>query len=120
VKSCSLTLDLKSIIGGNIPAVSALDVQRLWLLQAQDPAVSYSTNAIFEVCESESADPIAVGARTALINILLRQGVLEKWRENDGLRKVVFEAAAAFPLPNGLQGLRPSEFVASLPKQALS
>jgi hypothetical protein len=96
--------------------VSALDVQRLWSLQAQDSAVSYSTNAVLQACESESA----VGAPTAVINILLQQGVSEKWRENDGLSKVVFEAAAAFPLPTGLQGLRPSDFVASLPKRALS
>ena len=111
-------LDLKSIIDRNIPAVSPLDIQRLWSLQSQhsaDSGVSYSTKAILQVCESESADPIAVGARTALIGILLQQGVLENWRENDGLSKVVFKAAAAFPLPTGLQGLNPSEFVASLP-----
>jgi len=41
------------------------------------------------------------------------QGILENWRENDGLSEVVFEAAA-FPLPTGLQGLNPSEFVAVL------
>ena len=110
-------LDPKSIIDGNIPGVSPLDIQRLWSLQSQHSAdsVSYSTKAILQVCESESADPIAVGARTALIGILLQQGVLENWRENDGLSNVVFEAAAAFPLPTGLQGLNPSDFVASLP-----
>ena len=110
-------LDLKSIIDGNIPAVSPLDIQRLWSLQSQHSAdsVSYSTKAILQICESESADPIAVGARTALIPILLQQGVLENWRENDGLSKLVFDAAATFPLPTGLQGLNPSEFVASLP-----
>jgi hypothetical protein len=109
-------LELRSIIDGNIPAVSPLDVQRLWSLQSRDsPSVSYCTRAILQVCESESADPIAVGARTTLIHMLLQQGVLENWRENDGLSKVVFEAAAAFPLPTGLKGLNPSEFVASLP-----
>lgn len=116
-------LHLKSIINGNIPAASPLDIQRLWSLQSQHSAdsgasystASYSTKAILQVCESESADPIAVCARTALIKILLQQGVLENWRENDGLSKAVFEAAAAFPLPAGLQGLNPSEFVASLP-----
>ena len=106
--------DLKSMIDGNIPAVSSLDIQRFWAIQSQHPG-AICTKAILQVCESESADPIAVGARTALIGILLQQGVLENWRENDGLSKVVFEAAAAFPLPTGLQGLNPSEFVASLP-----
>ena len=112
-------LDLESIMNGNIPAVSPLDIQRVWSLQSQHSADSgarsYSMKAILQFCESEAADPIAVWARTALIGILLPQGVLENWRENDGLSKVVFEAAAAFPLPTGLQGLNPSEFVASLP-----
>ena len=110
-------LDLQSMIDGNIPAVNSLDIQRLWSLQSQHPGdgVSYSTKAILQVCESESADPVAVGARTMLLRTILEQGVLENWRESDGLSKVVFDAAAAFPLPNGLQGLNPSEFVALLP-----
>jgi len=49
-----------------------------------------------------------------LLGILLQQGVLENWRENDGFSKVVFDAAAEFPLPTGLQGLNPDEFVAVL------
>jgi hypothetical protein len=107
-------LDLKSMIDGNIPAVSSLDIQRFWAMQSQHPG-AICTKAILQVCESESADPVAVGTRTTLLRILLQQGVLENWRENDGLSKVVFDAAAAFPLPNGLQGLNPSEFVALLP-----
>jgi hypothetical protein len=39
----------------------------------------------------------------ALISILLQEGFLENWREHDSLHKGVFEAAAVFPLPNGLQ-----------------
>jgi hypothetical protein len=109
-------LDLHSMLDGNIPAVSSLDIQRLWSLQSQDRggSVSYSAKAISQVCESESADPIAVGARTMLLRVLLEQGVLENWRESDGLSKVVFDAAAEFPLPTGLQGLNPDEFVAVL------
>jgi len=109
-------LDLRSMIDGNIPAVSSSDIQRLWSLQSQHAgdSVSYSTKAILQVCESESADAIAVGALTMLIGILLQQGVLENWRESDGLSKAVFDTAAAFPLPTGLQGLNPSEFVAVL------
>ena len=107
-------LDLKSMIDGNIPAVSSLDIQRFWAMQSQHPG-AISTKAILQVCESESADPIAVGARTMLLRTLLEQGVLENWRENDGLSKAVFDAAASFPLPTGLQGLDPSEFIALLP-----
>ena len=111
-------LDLKSMIDGNIPAVSSLDIQRLWALQSQHhpkDSVSYSTRVILQVCESESADPIAVGARTMFLRTLLEQGALEDWRESDGLAKTVFDAAAVFPLPTGLQGVNPSEFVALLP-----
>jgi preprotein translocase subunit Sec63 len=108
--------DLHSMLHGNIPAVSSLDIQRFWALQSQHPegSVSYSARAILQVCESESADPIAVGARMMLLGILLQQGVLENWRESDGFSKVVFDAAAEFPLPTGLQGLNPDEFVAVL------
>jgi hypothetical protein len=106
-------LDLRSMIDGNIPAVSSLDIQRFWAMQSQHPG-AICTKAILQVCESESADPVAVGARTMLLRTLLEQGVLENWRENDGLSKAVFDAAAAFPLPTGLQGLDPSEFIALL------
>jgi hypothetical protein len=51
----------------------------------------------------------------ALISILLQEGFLENWREHDSLHKGVFEAAAVFPLPNGLQGANPGEFMATLP-----
>ena len=110
-------LDLKSMIDGDIPSVNSLDIQRLWSLQSQHngASVSISTKASSQICESESADPIAVGARTMLLRTLLQQGVLENWREGDSLTKEVFDAAASFPLPTGLRGLNPSEFVALLP-----
>jgi hypothetical protein len=110
-------LKLKSIIHGNIPAVSSLDLERLWSLQSQHlgDSASYSTKAILQICESESADPMAVGARMMLLGTLLQQGVLENWRENDGFSKAVFDAAATFPLPTGLQGLNAKEFIAMLP-----
>ena len=107
-------LDLKSMIDGNIPAVNPLDIQRFWAMQSQHPG-TICTKAILQVCESDSADPVAVGARTILLRTLLEQGVLENWRESDGLNKAVFDVAAAFPLPTGLQGLDPSEFIALLP-----
>ncbi|SRR5713226_2119796 len=102
------------MLNGNIPAVSSLDIQRFWAMQSQHPG-AICTKAILQVCESESADPVAVGARTMLLRTLLEQGALENWRESDGLAKAVFDAAAVFPLPTGLQGVNPSEFVALLP-----
>ncbi len=111
-------LDPKSVINGAIPPADARDLQRFWSIQSQDPAqsgVAYSANAMLQICESKSADPVIVWARTVLIRILLQQGVLENWRENDDLHVSVFQSAAVFPLPNGLQGINPSEFIATLP-----
>jgi len=109
-------LELKSMIDGNIPAVSSRDIERLWSLQSQcsGASVSISTKAISQICESKSANPVAVGARTMLLRTLFEQGALENWRENDRLSKVVFDAAAAYPLPTGLRGLNPGEFIALL------
>jgi hypothetical protein len=113
-----LMLDPSLVMSTFIPAVNPLDIQRLWSLQSEHSAgsaVGYSVEAILQNCESESADPIAVWARTSLIFFLLQMGVLENWRTNDGPSKAVFEAAAVFPLPNGLQGLNPTDFIATLP-----
>ncbi|HTF70624.1 MAG TPA: hypothetical protein VK638_48945 [Edaphobacter sp.] len=107
-------LNLKSVLHTAIPAVNPLDVQRLWTLQSQyakDSGVAFTTEAILQVCASQAADPVAVWARTTLINILLEAGHLESWRENGGLNNTVFETLAVFPLPAGLQQFDPSEFL---------
>ncbi len=111
-------LDPKSVIDGPIPAVSALDVERFWSHQSQHSAesgISYSAKAISQLCGSETADPIAIWARTTLVSILSHEGLPENWSANEDLRRVIFQAAAVFPLPNGLQGLNPGEFIAKLP-----
>jgi hypothetical protein len=111
-------LDLQSFIQAAIPAVDPLDIERFWTLQSQhprEPGVAFSTIAISEVCESPSADPIAVWARTTLIIILLEQGQLGNWLEDGRPDTVVFATAAVFPLPAGLQQFDPDEFLANLP-----
>jgi hypothetical protein len=110
-------LDPKLAIIEAIPAVHTLDLQGLWALQSQHPVnsgVSYSIKAISQVCNFGS-DPVAVWARTTLISILSQQGLLDNWRDHDGLQQAVFQAAAVFPLPNGLQELNPNAFIAALP-----
>ncbi len=110
-------LDLNSVMDANIPAANPLDIQRFWSLQFQhsaDTSVSYSADAILQVCQSESADPVVVWARTALIGILRQEGLLDKWLTDEGLSKAVFEAAASFPLPNGLQDFNPDQLLANL------
>ena len=110
-------LDLDSVMDANIPAANPLDIQRFWSLQFQhsaDSSVGYSTEAILEICASQSADPIVVWARTALVGILQKEGLLDEWLNDEGLSKLVFETAAVFPLPNGLHNFDPGELLATL------
>ncbi len=110
-------LDFQSVIHETIPTVHPVDLERFWHLQSQRPgdsSVSYSIRAISQICGSESADPIATWARTALIRIVLEHDRLEKWRTGDNVQPALFVAAAAFPLPDGLQGIDPEAFVTSL------
>jgi hypothetical protein len=71
--------------------------------------------AIAQICHSETADNFAVWARTALLEILFQEGRLDKWREHDNLNEKLFEVAASFPLPQGLNGFDAQDFLASLP-----
>jgi hypothetical protein len=111
-------LDPKSVFHADVPAVNPLDLRRFWTVQSQrstDSGVAFSTKAILQVCASESADPVAIWARTTLVAILLQEGHLTPWDNDGGLNDAVFQAAAVFPLPNGLQQFDPSEFLAILP-----
>ena len=110
-------LDVNSVMDANIPAANPLDIQRFWSLQSRhsgDCSFGYSADAILQVCQSESADPVVVWARTALIIIMHREGHLNEWLNGDDLSKAVFEAAASFPLPNGFQDFNPDELLATL------
>jgi hypothetical protein len=110
-------LKIDAVISDAVPAVNPGDLQRLWSFQSQSAKtypgakISFTRESIAKLCESKTSDPIAVWARAALIGILMQQGVLDNWREQDGLHEAVFRVAALFPLPNGLKGVDPTEFV---------
>ena len=112
-------LDFESVVQGEIPAVNPLDLQRFWTFQWQHPkepgvSVGFTREAILQACRSPLADPIAVLARTILLNILLEQGQLENWLEAGRPNTAVFETTAVFALPSGLQQFDPAEFLAQL------
>ncbi len=65
------------------------------------------------MCE-EGADVAAVFFRATLINLLLDSGRLDPWRERTSLRESVYEVAARFPLPAGLQNADFDAFIATL------
>ncbi len=109
--------DLKSIIDSPIPPVDPLDLQNFWALQSRHsdkPGVAYATSAILSACKNPAADPLALFARTTFIHILLQHGFLDKWRAGSEMQKVVFDAVAAYPLPNGLQQADPNGLIIAL------
>jgi hypothetical protein len=113
----------RPFIGRPVPAVRAEDVRRVWSFlaseQARHPRVhggavsSVSLKLLGGLCDV-NANVLAVWFRAALIETLLQQGPLEGWREGDSLRDRVFEVAASFPLPRGLENADLDAFVAAL------
>jgi hypothetical protein len=81
----------------------------------QAGTASLSTNLFVKEVKAGS-DVIAVSLRTRLIDALLPQGMLEEWREGEGLSDIVFWNAATLPLANGLKDFDASEFVERLRK----
>ncbi len=111
-------LDLKSIVDSPIPPVDPLDLQTFWALQSrhsEDPGVAYATSAILSACKNPAADPLALFARSTFIHVLLQHGLLNKWCDGSEMQKVVFEAVAAYPLPNGLQQADPDALLITFP-----
>jgi hypothetical protein len=115
--------DLRASIGRPVPAVRAEEVRRVWSFlaseQARHPRVhggavsSVSLKLLASLCDP-NANVLAVWFRAALVEILLQQGRLDRWREGDSLRDKVFEVAASFPLPRGLENADLDAFVAAL------
>lgn len=117
-------MDFKSLMaGGPVPVVGADDVRRVWefitktnpRMGAAAGAVGIDIRLIAQQC-GEGADPVAVWARVALLQTLLQSGLLDDWRDGDRPYDVIFEAMAAFPLPDGVRRFRPEDFVEALRK----
>ncbi len=107
-------LDPASVLDTPIPPVDPFDLQSFWALQSRhsdNAGVGYTTSAILSACKSPTADPVAIWARTIFLQMLVKQGLLDKWRDGSEIQKVVFDAVAAYPLPNGLQQADPNDFL---------
>jgi hypothetical protein len=87
--------------------------------KARDPRVhggavsSVSLKLLASLCDPK-ANVVAVCFRSMLVETLLQQGRLDRWREGHSLRDKVFEVAASFPLPRGLENADIDAFVAAL------
>ena len=59
---------------------------------------SVNVKLLASLC-NPNADVLAVWFRATLVETLLQQGQLDRWREGNSLRERVFEVAAGFPFP---------------------
>jgi hypothetical protein len=108
-------------LGAPIPLVDPIDLRHVQELYEQSYAqrrdlgiggnVAIETSLMASVC-SPGADMGAVWIRSALLGLMLRQGVLADWQRGTGLDDAVYRVAAAIPL-NGFQ-LDPSAFIQRL------
>ena len=112
--------NLRSSIRQPLPAVRVDDVRRVWsfLASAQTRAPEGGTSSVsMKLLAGQcdiNANVLAVSFRAMLVGTLLRQGRLDRWREGNGLHERVFEVAANFPLPNGLENADVDAFLAAL------
>jgi hypothetical protein len=99
--------------GGPIPTVNPGDLRRVWELTREtqtqflenrepeaggpQPAVGICVSVLAQVCSPE-ANVLAVWARSALLGILVDQGLLPSWQRGAELDDAVFDTAATCPL----------------------
>jgi hypothetical protein len=120
-------LDFESLTSSEpVPPVNPDDVKCVWRFiweavagrqaaegEASAPAACFDAGLIAQQCSS-GADVLAVFFRSALLQPLLRQGMLNDWREGDELHDAVFGAAATFPLQDGIESFDPKAFIERL------
>ena len=105
-------------LSGQAP-LHAVDVEalvRMWHF-TKPPAgtppgagVSYDIRLVQEQVGPD-CDAISVFFRTALLKVLFQQGLLDGWREGDGLRREAFDVAATFPMDGGVESIDVTAFV---------
>src|SRR5450432_1609388 len=98
-----------AFIGKPVPAVRVDDVRRIWSFlteQARDThfegGTAVNVKLLADLC-APNANILAVYFRATLITALLQQGQLDRWRDGNSLLERVFEVAANFALPQGLE-----------------
>ena len=112
----------RASLGRPVPEVHADDLRRVWSLlasmptadtKAQEGVTSVSLKLFAGLCDPH-ANVLAVWLRAALIEILLRKGRLDRWRQGDSFTDRVFEVTASFPLPQGLEKADRDALIAAL------
>ena len=105
-----------------VAAVAPNDLKRVWRVflatERERPAnaagfTSIDMKLIAPECIS-GADVLAVVFRTALLKEMLKQGLLNDWREGNELHDIVFSTAASFPLQDGIESFNPDAFIEQL------
>jgi hypothetical protein len=105
-----------------LPAVNPDDMKRVWRLVRQSTGaqggratstMSIDVKLVAPQC-SPGPDVLAVFFRMSILQRLLEQGMLNPWREGDGLRDIVFDNAATFAVRIGSDGFDPDAFLEQL------
>jgi hypothetical protein len=105
-----------------VAAVAPNDLKRVWRVFLETdrarPAnatgfTSIDAKLIAQECSS-GAEVLAVVFRTALLKEMVKQGLLNDWREGNELRDIVFSTAASFPLQDGMESFDPDAFIEQL------
>jgi|HubBroStandDraft_4_1064222.scaffolds.fasta_scaffold563484_2 hypothetical protein len=115
-----LTSVFEAFIKGPVPAVQVDELMRGWSFLNEEARASrlkggtaVNIKLLADRC-SPNANVPAVFVRAALIDALLQQGRLDRWREGNGLVEKVFEVAATFALPRGLENVDLNALVAAM------
>jgi hypothetical protein len=109
------------VLNGTIPLVDAMDVRNVWSFlafeRARDTSVQCGAVAINESVVADqcgvNANVLAVFLRATLVDSLREQGLLDSWRDENGLRDIVFEVASRFPISH-LLDFDSSAFITAL------
>ena len=109
-----------------VPPVNADDLKRVWDVissfagicqnpEAREPrgAFGIDLRLLEPHCEPGS-DVTAVSIRAFLLRGFLKVGLLDDWREGDGLRDTAFRVAATFPIEHGVERLDLTGFLERL------
>jgi hypothetical protein len=114
--------------GKPTPAVDSADIRRVWTFMGkaraaagqdkqqeaaeQPSSIGFSPESLAQEC-SPGADIFAVWLRTAILELLSQQGLLNSWLQDGELDERVFGVVASFPIA-GIEQFNPDEFLEEL------
>jgi hypothetical protein len=98
-----------------VPVVRTADLKRVWTFLSENAKDHQGVDIklLTGLCDKD-VDVLAVWFRATLIDVLLKQRRLDRWREGNGLSTRLFELAASFPLPRGVAYADFNGFIAAI------